>query len=411
MLGGERLKVGWLSASPTAQTGYGKQTLEVCSRLLRRHEVTCIGQVGEPIVWGQRQKVSTVNGDLWVLSLSEPAADLINRLYLPEFKFDVMIGFMDAFGLEFLNDAHVPCCFWIPIDGPFTDKWRNFMRNAYRVLAYSQFGYRELLKWYPEGKVSYIPHGMDTSVFKPLSEEDRLLARVELEEERGIPRNAFLAVHVGANVGPRKCIPLLMDTWSRFAHGRNAYLYVHTNAYSVFPRGYDLISWRGMVKADKNVVFPLYDPILKPTPDPELARLYGAADLYVSDSVAEGFGLPLLEAMSCGVPCVAPRNSTQVELIEGRGWLVENVPEDDFYEVPVYVPLLTRYPAPSQRSLLEKLEEAYENPDQREKYGGACREFALRYSWENVMPLWYRFLEQVESELTLFKELEAGLKA
>jgi len=381
---------------------------------LEKHEVTCIGQIGEPIVWGQRQRVPTRNGDLWVLSLTEPASDLINSYYLPEFKFDVIIGFMDAFGLEYLNDVKAPAVFWIPIDGPFTDKWRHFTRNAYKVIAYSRYGYRELLKWYPPSKVAYIPHALKTDVFKPLDEDERALARVELEEKHGIPRNALLAVHTGANIGPRKNLPLLMDTWSRFVPKHQddpPHLFIHTNAYAQFPRGYDLVSWRIMLGMDKYIHFPQYDPILRPAPEADLARLYSAADIYVSNSSAEGFGLPLLEAMGCGTPCIAPRNSAQVELVKGRGWLVENIPEDDYCTVPVYVPLLTRYPEPSQRSLLRKLEEAYSNPDLREKYARRAKRFALEYSWEKVMPLWFSFLDKLEEEFSLFKELEAGLKA
>jgi glycosyltransferase involved in cell wall biosynthesis len=38
--------------------------------------------------------------------------------------------------------------------------------------------------------------------------------------------------------------------------------------------------------------------------DNELVRLYNAADVFVYPSLYEGFGLPVLEAMACGVPVV-----------------------------------------------------------------------------------------------------------
>jgi glycosyltransferase involved in cell wall biosynthesis len=46
-----------------------------------------------------------------------------------------------------------------------------------------------------------------------------------------------------------------------------------------------------------------YTFVLNPSND-ELASLYKACDLFVSTSWAEGFGLPPLEAMACGVPVV-----------------------------------------------------------------------------------------------------------
>src|SRR5690606_3629676 len=41
-------------------------------------------------------------------------------------------------------------------------------------------------------------------------------------------------------------------------------------------------------------------------PNDELLKLYNLATIYVSTSVNEGFGMPQLEAMSCGCPVVSP---------------------------------------------------------------------------------------------------------
>jgi len=52
-------------------------------------------------------------------------------------------------------------------------------------------------------------------------------------------------------------------------------------------------------------------------PDEDLPALYSAADLFVYPSLYEGFGLPLLEAMACGVPVVCSSTSSLPE-IAGR---------------------------------------------------------------------------------------------
>jgi len=407
------MRIGWVSASPHAATGYGTQTREIVSRLKEKYDVVCIGQVGDVVVWGGRQKLETPHGTIPILALGDAssAPDVINKSYIPEFKLDIIIGFMDAFGLEYLNKVKIPVIGYIPIDGPFTPAWKHFVKNFYKIVAYSEFGYRELLKFFPPSKVDFIPHGIDTETFKPLPNRDEI--REKFEEEYGIPKDSILYVNVGANIGPRKELPLLMHTFKRFVERgyTDAYLYIHTNAYQQFPRGYDLLQWREMLKMEHHIKFPRYNPIITPASEKQLAELYNAADVYVSNSVAEGFGLPIAEALSCGTPVVCPYNSAQVELVSGHGWITRNVPLSMYFQVPVYVPMLTRYPVPDQNSLLKNLEESYESDDLREKYGKAGREFIVkRHSWDVVMKKWFQFLTEIESELELFREIEKGLR-
>jgi len=55
-----------------------------------------------------------------------------------------------------------------------------------------------------------------------------------------------------------------------------------------------------------------------------LADLYGAAACFVFPSRYEGFGLPCLEAMACGCPVAAFRNSSLPEVVDDAGLLVED---------------------------------------------------------------------------------------
>lgn len=54
----------------------------------------------------------------------------------------------------------------------------------------------------------------------------------------------------------------------------------------------------------------------------ELADLYSAAGCFVFPSRYEGFGLPCLEAMACGCPVAAYRNSSVEEVVNSSGTLV-----------------------------------------------------------------------------------------
>jgi glycosyltransferase involved in cell wall biosynthesis len=58
--------------------------------------------------------------------------------------------------------------------------------------------------------------------------------------------------------------------------------------------------------------------------DEEAADLYSAAGCFVFPSRYEGFGLPCLEAMACGCPVAAFRNSSVPEVVDEAGELVED---------------------------------------------------------------------------------------
>jgi glycosyltransferase involved in cell wall biosynthesis len=49
-------------------------------------------------------------------------------------------------------------------------------------------------------------------------------------------------------------------------------------------------------------------------PEEHLAGLYSGASLFVFPSLAEGFGLPLLEAMACGIRCITSKTSSLPEV-------------------------------------------------------------------------------------------------
>jgi glycosyltransferase involved in cell wall biosynthesis len=58
-------------------------------------------------------------------------------------------------------------------------------------------------------------------------------------------------------------------------------------------------------------------------PDKELPGLYAGAKVVAFPSLYEGFGIPLLEAMACGIPVVAANDSSLPEVVGDAGLLLE----------------------------------------------------------------------------------------
>ncbi len=53
-------------------------------------------------------------------------------------------------------------------------------------------------------------------------------------------------------------------------------------------------------------------------PNEDLVKLYHMAECFVSASLNEGFGMPQLEALSCGCPIITAHNSAMIEIAEGK---------------------------------------------------------------------------------------------
>ena len=63
-------------------------------------------------------------------------------------------------------------------------------------------------------------------------------------------------------------------------------------------------------------------------PQDRIPQIYAACDAWLFTSRAEGFGLPILEAMACRTPVIATPAGAAPDLIDGRnGRLVEADPE------------------------------------------------------------------------------------
>ena len=102
--------------------------------------------------------------------------------------------------------------------------------------------------------------------------------------------------------------------------------------------------------------------------DQELAELYRRATVFVFPSLYEGFGLPLLEAMSVGACVVARQASAMAEVVGEAGVLVETaVPE----------------------ALAAAIAKLLENESRRRELGSCARERAREFSLERMATLTY----------------------
>ncbi|QDV27385.1 glycosyltransferase [Aureliella helgolandensis] len=115
------------------------------------------------------------------------------------------------------------------------------------------------------------------------------------------------------------------------------------------------------------------------------ASLYAQADLFVLPSRYEGFPLALLEAMRCGLPCVATRCSSAIEVLSRAG--------EGVRVVPVVAEQGQASVANAFGALATSILMLAENPALRQQMGHAAQSIASGYSWDALGPAWDAILD------------------
>lgn len=124
---------------------------------------------------------------------------------------------------------------------------------------------------------------------------------------------------VGQNFGVRKRIERLIEAFAKFAEGKDDVL-LHLHTYPIPSTGIDLIAEVQKYGIIDKVVFSYGTLRSSGWSDQAMNMLYNSADILVSATSAEGFGLPHLECMTVGLPQIVPDYSVFPEFItEGDG--------------------------------------------------------------------------------------------
>lgn len=145
----------------------------------------------------------------------------------------------------------------------------------------------------PPGKLQVIHYGADTDIFRPLED-------VETE------RNSIL--FVGDSEDRNKGARYLLEA----LHGLRHRLHFHVN----FVDHRSWLDLKTIQTLRKKYRLAKYMTVLPRASTEELVRLYNRSQVVVLPSLYEGFGLPAVEAMACGVPVIATRAGALSEIVE-----------------------------------------------------------------------------------------------
>jgi glycosyltransferase involved in cell wall biosynthesis len=149
----------------------------------------------------------------------------------------------------------------------------------------------------PAGRIAVVPNGVDADLFRPLPECPRTPGRVVATASADVPL---------------KGLEPLLRAFAIVRGRRPAELVVvgRPRADGPIPRLLEDLGLNGSVRFVSGI------------PDEELVALYASAEAAVVPSLYEGFSLPAVEAMACGLPLVATTAGALPEVVGDAALLV-----------------------------------------------------------------------------------------
>ena len=376
----EKLKgtVSVFSNSPGQPTGYGQAT-DALVKLLKRQgaNVASLSNYGHE---GINTIYNTEYGEIPIYARgSEAYSNDVAPAHHKHWKAlndkqpDLMITLYDVWVLSGKAYDNIPIASWTPIDHnpvpPGVLQWLK--KENVTPLAMSKFGLDQINKAGVEGY--YIPHSIDTKVFKPT---DKILDQ-PVQEFMGFEDDRFVvgmnAANKASGIIHRKAFGENMMAFAMLCRKYpDAILYIHTDASS--PHGWNLMALGQMLGIPKdNMAFP--DPLAYRygMSQEMLAGIYSSFDVLLATSYGEGFGVPTVECQAVGVPVVVSNFAASPELV-GDGWVVSGQPLYD----PAQHSFFT---IPSVPEIFAALEEAYKRGKGK---SDKAIEFASAFDHEKV---------------------------
>jgi glycosyltransferase involved in cell wall biosynthesis len=393
------MRISWLSNASWAATGYGNQTKLFAPRIKRM-----LGyDIAISAFYGLDGGMITIEEGIPVMPKGRhPYGQDIAAEHAKTFGADIIISLLDAWvcdpdNLQTYGHKWVP---WFPIDmEPLCDPVKHKVAKAFRRIVFSKFGERMMndagLDCY------YVPHGVDTKMFAP---GDKIQARAKLK----LPQDVFLVGMVAANKGypPRKAF---FENIKAFAQLHKKHpdtvLYLHTmpggqnsmqNSEVNLPEFCEHLG----LKSGRDFWFAHPYQLSLGYPDEAMVDLYNAMDVHLLVSMGEGFGIPILEAQSCGTPVIVGDWTAMSELCFS-GWKVDKSEAVDWW-----TPLAAWQWLPNAGAIADRLEMAYRLAGNSE-YAKNARKGALKYDADRVTEkYWKPVLADIEEALQERVEVE-----
>jgi len=168
------------------------------------------------------------------------------------------------------------------------------IRRADKVIAVSEFTKNEIIKYYatPSEKIEVICNSIGENFLQNYTGEKLK----EIRKKYNLPEKYLLYV---GTLQPRKNIPFLIRAFAKTKEKMPKHKLVLVGSKTAHNYDTAIDAEITRLNLQNDIIFPGYVEVS------ELLAIYKLADIFIFPSLYEGFGIPILEAMSAGIPVVA----------------------------------------------------------------------------------------------------------
>ena len=390
-------KILWLGDAG-AHTGFGKVTHAIGDRLVTDygHDVSVLAINYRGDHWDTPMKlyVPTLRNpqDIYGMSRVLEMLDIVEpdvTVILNDPQVITKFLFANRWDEEKLLLGVAPHMVYMPVDGFNQPPAWDVLKDVTKRIAMSRHGQRYM----PESPLVY--HGIDTDQFHPVSERpitvsngQTLRTKADCKEAFGFDPKGFLVLRVDRN-SYRKDYPDTIKALWPFME-RHADVQVHFHCEQRDDTGFNLaVMLNRRMDLKERFFFPKNLNSFLGWPETDLAALYNAADVFISTSWGEGFGLTIGEAVATGIPVIAQNVAATPEVVGPGGILLE--PERE-----TTVPSGQDQWLPNVASFTEALEQLYASPADRVRLGALGTEHVQRsFSWDVAARRFHDFIVEL----------------
>jgi len=198
------------------------------------------------------------------------------------------------------------------------------VKSAAKVIAISHSTKRSIIDRFGMSDDTIdVVHLASSAKFQPLDSTTKSLVVQRARARYGIAGEYLLFV---GTIEPGKNLPFLIEVFSKLKRAKR---FADLKLVIVGKRGWKyepVFETLNRLEMQKSVIF------CGLVPDSDLIALYNGASVFVYPSIHEGFGIPLLEAMACGVPVVSSNTSSMPEVVGSAGLLLAPTDQASWYD-------------------------------------------------------------------------------